>query len=224
MLRAPDSLTTRYRCRFSNVGRDRAGNRGGEQVRSAWADHRAHGPAAEAQVVRCHRSDDMARSAGSPSSGKAKKPAAKRPVRRCGLCGKSGSLRRTECCDNWICDDEDSYRPLSFARNSCARNHGRFTLCSFHHNDGHEGRWEACAKCREQFETELYVYYGTNEYNFSKLPDPPAFEPTLCAKCGKRIVLGEGGYSRFQGQFFCMNCSPGFAAIRDYRRQDRSSR
>ena len=50
---------------------------------------------------------------------------------RCGLCGSAERpLRRTECCSQWICDDEDQYVPFSFARNSCARNHDRYTLCS----------------------------------------------------------------------------------------------
>lgn len=47
---------------------------------------------------------------------------------RCGLCGKTKKLTKTECCDNWICDDEDQYRLFSFAHNSCRRNHRRYTL------------------------------------------------------------------------------------------------
>jgi len=131
----------------------------------------------------------------------------KRAGRICGLCGKSGRLTRTDCCHNWICDDEASYRPFSYARNSCARNHGRYTLCAFHFNEGHKGSWQACSQCRESFVPEMYVYYGTNEYNFSVLPDPPAFEPTLCGTCGKRIVLGESGFSMFKGTYFCETCT-----------------
>jgi len=125
---------------------------------------------------------------------------------RCGLCGKRGRLTRTPCCGNWICDDEANYRPFSFARNSCSRNHGRFTLCAFHLNEGHPGLWQECGECRKQFEPELYVYYGTNEYNFAILPDPPAFAPTLCSSCGERIALGEGGYSIRKGKYFCTRC------------------
>ena len=36
---------------------------------------------------------------------------------RCGLCGKSGKLIKTECCGQWICDDEDKYVLFSYARN-----------------------------------------------------------------------------------------------------------
>lgn len=28
---------------------------------------------------------------------------------RCGLCGKTRNLTKTECCGNWICDDYDKY-------------------------------------------------------------------------------------------------------------------
>jgi hypothetical protein len=144
-------------------------------------------------------------------TGKARAPLAKAAdrgaARRCGLCGKTSNLTKTECCDQWICDDEESYRMFSFARSSCSRNHRRYTLCGFHFNEEHAGDWRECRKCREGFETEMYVYYGTNEYNFVKLENPPHFEPTLCATCSTRIVLGEGGYVRKGGKFYCMSCS-----------------
>ena len=40
---------------------------------------------------------------------------------RCGLCGKRGGLIQTECCGQWICDDEDNYVLFSYARNSGAK-------------------------------------------------------------------------------------------------------
>jgi hypothetical protein len=125
----------------------------------------------------------------------------------CGLCGNTENLTKTECCGNWICDDEQNYVMFSYARNSCSRNHQRYTLCGFHHTEGHEGRWQDCAKCRDAFETEMYVYYGTNEYNFEKLPNPPAFEPTHCHKCGRVISLGEDGYSMVGADYFCDRCT-----------------
>ena len=69
-------------------------------------------------------------------------------TRRCGLCGKTGKLVRTDCCGNWICDDEGEYVLFSYARNSCHRNHGRYTLCGYHHNEGHAGDWKDCSECR----------------------------------------------------------------------------
>ena len=133
--------------------------------------------------------------------------------RRCGLCGKARKLTRTECCGNWICDDESNYVLFSYARNSCSRNHRRYTLCGFHHSEGHPGNWKECVRCREDITTEMYVYNGMNEYNFEKLEDPPAFEPTKCATCGSVIVLSEGGYSVKRGECFCGRCTE-----TDYRR------
>ncbi len=128
-------------------------------------------------------------------------------VPRCGLCGKTVNLTKTECCDQWICDDADQYVMFSYARNSCYRNHDRYTLCSYHYNEEHAGDWATCPECREDFENEIYVYYGTNEYNFRKLKDPPTFEPTRCARCNEIIVLSAGGYSMTGEDYFCASCS-----------------
>jgi hypothetical protein len=138
-----------------------------------------------------------------------KPPAAKAPAKerpRCGLCGKRGKLTKTECCGQWICDDQENYVMFSYARNSCSRNHSRYTLCGFHFNEGHKGNWQACRKCRKDIETEMYVHYGTNEFNFEKLVNPPAYEPTHCAKCNKVIRLAEDGYTLSGGKTYCMAC------------------
>jgi hypothetical protein len=58
---------------------------------------------------------------------------------KCGLCGKTRKLTKTECCGQWICDDEGKYVIFSYARNSCSRNHRRFTLCGYHYTEEHEG-------------------------------------------------------------------------------------
>jgi hypothetical protein len=126
---------------------------------------------------------------------------------RCGLCGATSNLIKTECCGQWICDDEDQYVLFSYARNSCHRNHSRYTLCAFHFNEGHPGRWQDCAKCREEIETEMYVYYGTNEYNFEVLDNPPQYEPTHCSSCGRVIVLADGGYSSSRDGYLCGKCT-----------------
>ena len=125
----------------------------------------------------------------------------------CGLCGKSKKPRyRTDCCGNWVCGNESEYMMFSYSRDICSRNHRRFTLCGSHHTEEHEDDWKTCKKCREDFELEMYVWYGTNEYNFEKLPNPPAFEPTYCSKCGERIILPDGGYSSLCGVYRCDNC------------------
>lgn len=145
---------------------------------------------------------------------KAKRAAArearKDPEYRCFLCGKRTKLVKTECCGKWICDDEKNYALFSFARNSCHRNHRRLTLCAYHKDNGHAGDWKSCPQCRDAFkdQLEMFVWYGTNEYNWEKLPDPPAFEPTKCAKCGRLIRLPEGGYSYGTSGYVCGVCTP----------------
>ncbi len=126
----------------------------------------------------------------------------------CGLCGKTRSLTRSECCGQWICDDEDTYVLFSYARNSCSRNHRRYTLCGYHSNEGHAGDWRGCHQCRKDIETEMYVYYGTNEYNFIKLENPPSYKPTLCKKCGAVIRLAEDAYTMKGKGYYCERCSP----------------
>ena len=126
--------------------------------------------------------------------------------RRCGLCGKTRDLTKTECCGRWICDDEGSYVLFSYARNSCSRNHRRFTLCGYHFNEGHAGTWQTCESCRADIPTELYVYYGTNEYNFEKLADPPAYEPTHCSSCSRVIKLAEEAHSISSKGYTCSDC------------------
>lgn len=127
--------------------------------------------------------------------------------RQCGLCGKTRKLTKTECCGQWICDDEDTYVLFSYARNSCDRNHRRYTLCGFHHTEEHPGRWTACKRCRNEIaETEMYVWYGTNEYNFETLQNPPAYEPTRCAQCRKVIVLSQEAYTTSGKGYLCSAC------------------
>jgi hypothetical protein len=126
---------------------------------------------------------------------------------RCGLCGKRKRLTRTECCGRPICDDESDYVLFSYARSSCSRNHRRFTLCGLHHVEAHKGDWKSCVACREYFaELEMYVYYGTNEYNFETLENPPACQPTHCGGCGKTITLGTDGYSVGPEGYRCEDC------------------
>ncbi len=135
-----------------------------------------------------------------------KKKSAPSLVPRCGLCGKKKNLTKTECCDQWICDDEENYVPFSFAQNSCSRNHRRFTLCGFHFNENHEGDWKTCSDCLKSIEAEMYGYYGTNEYNFEKLEKAPPFQPKFCARCHKKISLAHEGHSMKGDKYYCEDC------------------
>jgi hypothetical protein len=131
----------------------------------------------------------------------------KKDVPRCGLCGKTRNLITTDCCGNLICNDEHKYVLFSYAQNSCCRNHDRYTLCAYHYHEKHPGHWKTCKECRNSFGTEDYVWYATNEFNFEKLENPPSFEPTHCAKCGKIIKLGTDGYSIIGRKHYCESCA-----------------
>jgi len=128
-------------------------------------------------------------------------------VATCGLCGKKKKLTHTSCCNNLICDDEENYVVFSYARNSCHRNHRRFTLCGYHESEGHKGKWQDCSKCRNSFEPEICAWYGTNEYNFEKLQDPPSFTPKHCNSCHKQISLSQDGYSMKGREYYCDTCT-----------------
>ena len=129
-------------------------------------------------------------------------------IPKCGLCGKTKNLIKTDCCDQWVCDDEQNYVLFSYKKNSCSRNHRRYTLCGFHHNEKHSGKWQNCNECRESFQTEMYVYYGTNEFNYEKLKNPPKYEPTYCTNCGSVISLGYDGYTSLKENYWCTKCKP----------------
>ena len=130
----------------------------------------------------------------------------------CGLCGKEGRLTRTRCCSRVVCDDADSYQMFTYARNSCYRNHDRYTVCSTHSTEhGGVGKWQDCAKCKEHFnDIESYVGFGTSSFNFmeEKWEDPPAFETTSCSRCGKMIKLNSEPYIISPGDGkLCQDCS-----------------
>lgn len=157
--------------------------------------------------------DNLAEEFGMPPQKPRVKRFAKKPKpdengeeKKCFICGATSHLVRTPCCGKWICDDESDYVLFSYARNSCYRNHQRYTLCGAHFVEGHGGDWKTCPECRGLAEPEMVAWFGPNEYNWEKMPDPPAFKPTLCSKCGKRIVLPEGGYSVGRDGYVCDAC------------------
>ena len=127
----------------------------------------------------------------------------------CPLCKKVRPLTATDCCKRPICDPMFGVSGPFVPKGSCWVRHARFTLCGSHHAEGHQGEWNTCKKCLKSFETEMYVYYGTNKYNFEKLENPPSYEPTLCGTCGGVIVLSRGGFSLHpDGSFHHGGCDP----------------
>lgn len=93
------------------------------------------------------------------------------------------------------------------SKSSCLVEHSRFTLCAAHHTEEHEGDWKSCEVCPKTWPLEMYVWYGTNKWNFEKLENPPSYDPTHCGGCGRVIVLSESGYSQNpDGSHRCIDC------------------
>ncbi|KAG8698388.1 hypothetical protein FRC08_005964, partial [Ceratobasidium sp. 394] len=134
----------------------------------------------------------------------------------CGLCGKSdGPLMKTTCCNRTVCDDYEKYQAFTFARNSCARNHDRYTRCCYHFNEGHGGDAITCKKCDNDHEGETSTWYLTSSFNFLEdieRANPPSFAPTMCCKCGQQIKLNIDGVSYGRGGKECRRCSAAWAS------------
>lgn len=123
---------------------------------------------------------------------------------RCGLCGNNSlPLTKTECCKNWICDDEN-LAATDF--DSCMKNH-RLTLCSTHFIEGHmkeEPDWRKCSACKEMFAPEDYVYLITNEYNFNE--PSIKYRISTCTDCKRELDLSIEPHLSVGDHHFCLNC------------------
>ena len=80
------------------------------------------------------------------------------PGEHCRFCGsKSSPLVKTRCCEQWICCDT-SFSSLR-GGGCCQFEHEHNSICHFHYNEGHKGKWQECEECRtflgeEQFKLE----------------------------------------------------------------------
>ncbi|AIK96595.1 hypothetical protein ID47_07460 [Candidatus Paracaedibacter acanthamoebae] len=124
----------------------------------------------------------------------------KRPA--CGLCGETGNLTKTPCCNDWICDDADKYVLFSYKTSSCYRNHDRYTLCSYHHKEDHSGKWQDCAECKNDFQLENYVDFATNDFNFEKLANLPKVT-IKCVNCGFESNSMQDFSFQTSNSFYC---------------------
>jgi len=127
------------------------------------------------------------------------------PDQTCAVCGKTGKMALSACCNKPMCVEAPK-RSKRYRNKSCYEGHARYTLCASHHTEGHSGDWKNCRKCIESCEAEMYNWYGTNEYNFDKLPKLLEYEPAICKHCGKVISLVNDGYSGFKGDYTCWDC------------------
>ncbi|KIY68808.1 hypothetical protein CYLTODRAFT_421261 [Cylindrobasidium torrendii FP15055 ss-10] len=130
----------------------------------------------------------------------------------CGTCGKSGGpLTKTTCCGRTICDDEHLYKPFSFSKVSCLRNHTRYTACGYHKSEGHKGHWHTCYECRKANTPENRAWYRKNNYNFLvDIEDKEyVFPQTRCAGCTKVMKMGPENHSKgANGVVACQPCTP----------------
>lgn len=106
---------------------------------------------------------------------------------------------RTECCNRPICD----YRtPGGFLevpyRGDCYYDHDRYTLCSTHKTEHHDGPdWRDCQQCLGYSrELEWTAWAGTSNFNFAQdhWENAPTFEPSYCSKCRGLIKLNAQNY------------------------------
>ncbi len=77
------------------------------------------------------------------------------PGKVCQFCGDDDvPLVKTPCCEKWICCDTAffSFRGGDY----CQYEHERFSLCFFHHNEGHLGHWQDCDECRKDLGDQEY--------------------------------------------------------------------
>ena len=131
-------------------------------------------------------------------------PSARRP--KCGLCGSTEDLVRTPCCGHWACRPEfEKGHPSWVVGDSCADLHRRGTLCGHHHSERHPGDWRNCSRCRRDLEgmTELYVWWGTNEWNFEPLEHPPEIMETRCSVCHRKATLPKPDKPGPRREFVC---------------------
>lgn len=79
----------------------------------------------------------------------------------CNFCGEVGlPMVKTKCCDKWICCDTNfiSIKGGGF----CEYEHETYSVCHFHFNESHTGKWKECEECRDFFENKEFE----NELNF----------------------------------------------------------
>jgi hypothetical protein len=121
---------------------------------------------------------------------------------KCGLCAKQGNLVKTDCCDNWICNDVHKMKS-----ESCYLKHASYTVCAAHHSSDHKGKWQECKKCEKSWDMANYVWYATNENNFETLANPPEVPETRCIGCKVLLDLEYDCIVGTKDGKMCLECS-----------------
>ncbi len=86
------------------------------------------------------------------------------PGEHCSFCGdNTAPLVKTPCCERWICCDRSylSYRGGGYYQFV----HENESICHFHYNEKHEGKWQDCAECRLDFDEDAFRLMSVDRMN-----------------------------------------------------------
>lgn len=183
-----------------------------------WARHKGEcaQQREEANANRVPLEHVYGRQAASSDGQPAMPPAQQRQVRRmCGLCrARKPPFKYTECCRRVVCADEGNYVLMSYGRNSCSRNHNRYTNCSNHNQAGHAGRWQDCAACKNGYDEYDWWTFGSNPPDLAaccNFPDDVLQGPRpslpLCSGCRRPVDTATEAHSFGATGLCCMACT-----------------
>jgi len=137
----------------------------------------------------------------------------------CKLCSKGWNevrLRRTSCCKQVVCDNEDEYQMFSYSRKFCNRSHNRYTLCGYHGHDQECKKnkdWRLCAECvKSDIPASVAdkLWRGLNSYNIYPMLSQDVPKHSLCetcCKCHKKFISGAEGCSHSREGISCLRCN-----------------
>lgn len=138
----------------------------------------------------------------------------------CKLCSKGWSdvrLKRTYCCKQVVCNNEDEYQMFSYSRQFCNRSHSRYTLCGYHGNERECKKhrdWRLCTecvKCDDPTRVADKLWRGLNSYNIYPMLAKDVPRHSLCetcSKCQKKFISGVEGSTHSREGISCPRCNP----------------
>lgn len=125
----------------------------------------------------------------------------------CTACGRRGEVKPSECCGLLFCAGGSPFSPYASPLAHCERSHSRYTVCGYHHGQGHAGPWANCEVCKSDFEPQLYEYYASNRCNSGQRPYDSKLHHPRCNDCARWIDLLADGYWVEGGGFLCIRCA-----------------
>jgi hypothetical protein len=143
------------------------------------------------------------------------------PEPQCTVCSRQGRLRRTSCCNNWVCDRDDLYTG-GYSRAFCNRSHERYTACGQHHSEGHKGDWRTCRTCLSEI-PHIQHCSGFNVVPPLQPRTQGALLSHACSQCHGRFVKDvetwSTRYHKKKGELeLCYECTSGDSPAATRRR------